>query len=156
MAGLYAAKAEKESLDACRVRRAEFKNQVELLQCFMAAIKATAAAEKLRDTDLLDSYSSAILAAAADADAGKITPQQMVMTISSVGSAFDSAVFLEYGAYAFGLTKAPPGDTPPFSYAACPRQRRRQSRQRRFVMRGRKGTISPALSNSTLASMAQS
>ena len=66
----------KKSYDRCHAQSAELKTQRAAQNCELDADRAYALAIKQQDKALLDTYTAAEAAAAADVDAGKITIQQ--------------------------------------------------------------------------------
>jgi len=73
---------------ACDDRRGDMKSNVPWVMCHIAAVQEFVAAIKLRDTTLVASYSAALRSAANDADAGKLSRDQLDAVRTGIGYAY--------------------------------------------------------------------
>ena len=107
-----AAAARAKALAACQAKT--FATLKAGVDCALAAHRVYAMTEHLRDMTAFDAYAKAARQAAADADAGKLTPQAAQAQITAARNAYQQAV--QNGFDAWRKTQAQSG--PPFDRAA--------------------------------------
>jgi hypothetical protein len=83
-----ASAARDRALAACNDRRDDMKNNADWMTCQLAAQRDFAVAVKLRDTILAEFFSAALRSAADDADAGKLSRDQLDAVRTGIGYAY--------------------------------------------------------------------